>query len=76
MSYKEEILSYINAYENGLITFEDCIIECVNVLNRLKEYYNSPLFSIYHNEKDILKYMNKARLYVLIELIKVIGENI
>lgn len=66
MNYKDEVIKYINHYKNGICCFEDCIIECVNILKEVKKYYFNPY------SKDVLKLVNEARIFVLTELIKVI----
>lgn len=71
MNYKDEVMKYINHYKNGICCFEDCIIECVNILKEVKKYYFSP-YPFFPYPKDVLKLMNEARIFVLTELIKAI----
>lgn len=76
MDYRDEIIKYIDYYKNGSCCFEDCVVECVEILRELKVYYFSLRFQSTSVEKDISKLMSKARIFFLTELVKALIDNI
>lgn len=74
MNYREEVERIIKNYKLGMVTFEECCIQCIEILNKLKQYYSdyTSLFQ-FQNFKLL---MTKARIYVLTELIKAIADQI
>lgn len=72
MNYREEVERIIKTYKLGMVTFEECCIQCIEVLNKLKQYYLNYI-SLFNNHTLL---MNKARIYVLTELIKALTDRI
>ena len=68
--FEGEIKTYIKAYADGVITFEECVSMCSDVLRRLKYF----LREHFDSEDEVMDYMNKARIALLEDLTKAIND--